>query len=141
MTGREVLRWALALAATPLLFGGLILLGILLTRAMASVCPEEEVISGLCIHRWYDLGLEGIGYLCSAVMGFGTVLLTASAAPSRKWEVARVAFVLGAAYSVYVWISGIPIMWIVMAGVGGITGLIVSKRRWAAAYGSGRGRS
>ncbi len=96
MTSREIVRW---LAVVPAAVAGwytAFILGLLAMEALAAFCPEEEMISGLCVAPWYQTAERIVIPVAVALAGLLVVLAPALAAPRWKRWVAWIAYVAGA---------------------------------------------
>lgn len=110
--GIHFLRWCL----TPLVSGAAWFLGLslgLLLRAMfQSLCPRDEVVSGMCQASWFPLAENFSLALGAASIAVFAILFACSMAPSRKLTVAYVVFGLGAfcalmlAIELQAWLEG-----------------------------------
>lgn len=90
------LRWFLALLSAPFGFYLALYIGIFADGFVASFCPPERVVSGLCTTTWYRWAGDIIILLGAALAAVLVVLLPTLFVPEKRFEVAVTFYVLGA---------------------------------------------
>lgn len=83
--------------------------GLFLYGRLASLCPADQMVSGLCGASWYPLASQAVVCFGAALAAFLVVLLPSLVAPSHRITVAWVAFVSGAILAaVLAWLAASP---------------------------------
>lgn len=100
------LRWLLVPVSIAFACWFGMALALLLFSAVTSFCPADKLVSGFCTADWATAMEEAVQYAGAAVGAALAVLLPHLLAPSRKRLTAAVAFVLGAAFAIWVALSG-----------------------------------
>ena len=96
-----ILRWALVvpLGVASVLLG--FLTALVLRWGAISLCPDAQMISGLCTATWYPAAEAWALSLGSATGASSVVLLPSLVAPRHRVYVGATALVLGAAYATW----------------------------------------
>ena len=106
------------------------LLGIGMIKAIGSLCPAEEMVSGVCIAWWATYAERGAYIFCAGLAAFLVVVSAAIIAPSHRVIVARVSFGLGFIVAAFMALPLGAVLEFVAATVAGLYGLrFVSRLR------------
>lgn len=125
----HLLRWCLTpiVSGTAWFFG--LSLGLLLRSMFESLCPRDEMVSGMCYASWFPHAENFSLALGAASIAVFAVIFACCTAPSQKLTVAYVVFVLGAlcaltlAMELQAWLEFFSA---VIAGMA----TVVAVRRW-----------
>jgi hypothetical protein len=113
-----IVRWLLTVPSALVGFYAGALVAILILESGKSLCPEADMVSGMCVAPWIwyvDQGAFGFG---SLLCGAFVVLLPTLMAPAHRRIVALAFYGLGLASAALLWV---PAMWTMnlAAAVGG----------------------
>ena len=98
----RALRWWSLLPATVAAWYATFITGMFAYSFIESyLCPQEELISGICINRSIRSILDVTSHVFVAASAIAVVVAAVSVAPNRKKEVAWLSFVVGAAAATY----------------------------------------
>jgi len=97
----EVIRWIMVIPAAIIGWGLAIMVGLLLTNIPGYFCPPELEISGFCKATWYGPVMLGIMIFAAALSAVMTLLFAVLVAPRKRDLVAKVVFVAGSSYAIY----------------------------------------
>jgi hypothetical protein len=120
-----VVRWLLVPVSALAAWGASLFLGTVLLDGATRLCPDAEMVSGLCIAPWWRYAETGVICLSAAVAAALIVVASSLTAPSHRSVVAVVVFVLGCAFAVFLAVAGGTYIALPAAGIAG--GLAV---RW-----------
>jgi hypothetical protein len=122
-----VLRWIAIIPAILLAWVTAFASGIGLMELGKSYCPPEDLVSGLCVAKWYSY-VETMIFCFSTAFGAALIVgVSGLLAPSRKVAATSVVFAGGIVYGMYfaavtgLWpsfvsavIAGALILWVVI---------------------------
>lgn len=89
------LRWLLLLPGAWLAWVAAVLIGIFLQRGLESLCPAEQVVSGMCAAPWFDTAIRGVTGFSAGVAAVLILLTTTLLAPGHRPAVAAATFFIG----------------------------------------------
>ena len=95
LTPMNGLRWLSVAPAAILGWYAALMLGLVAHSGAQRLCPTEEMISGLCVARWYPYAERAIMLLAVALSAFLVVVCASLAAPSHRVRVAWAAYAAG----------------------------------------------
>ena len=101
----NLLRWIGILPAAIAGWYLALITGLLLLAALDSLCPPEEVVSGMCNASWYPLASRLLMCFGAALSAFLVVLVSSLVEPSQRKAVAWLAYVVGAVIAFYMAVS------------------------------------
>lgn len=97
----NLLRW---IGIVPTVIAGwylALITGLFLFASLDSLCPPEELVSGMCNASWYPLASRLLICFGAALSAFLVVLVASLVAPSQRKAVAWVAYAIGAVIAFY----------------------------------------
>ena len=95
------LRWLSVIPAAVVGWFIALAFGLFLLHVLDSMCPPEQIVSGMCTAPWYDTGFEVAVVIGASLAAFLVVVLASITAPTHRILVSRLAFAGGAAYALY----------------------------------------
>ena len=95
----RLLRWVLVPVSAAVAWAASSLVGILLLQLATVLCPESEMVSGLCGASWWPFADAVVLCLSAAIAATSIVIACSLAAPSHRSEVALVVYVAGAVWA------------------------------------------
>jgi hypothetical protein len=125
----SVLRWILLPVACAASWAAALLLGALAHSFATSLCPPDQMVSGMCVAPWFRSVETGLTCFFSA---FAAALIVASAffiAPAVQQLAGWTVFIVGAVYAL--WIAFATGAWpeFTAAGIAGLAALLLLVRR------------
>jgi hypothetical protein len=94
------LRWLALVPAAAVGWYASLIAGLLADGVLASFCPPDMIVSGLCSASWYAPAEDALICVFAGIAAALIVTLTTIVAPSRKVTVAFVVLVLGSLFAV-----------------------------------------
>jgi hypothetical protein len=125
-----VIRWTLVPLAAFAVWVVTLLAGITGHDVLASLCPQELMISGVCTAWWHDPAVRVLEMACAAFAAAAFVTIPAMIAPAHRVRVALVAFGCGAVLSAFLAIAADLWLPFGAAAVTGSIALFWSMSRW-----------
>ena len=101
----NLLRW---IGIVPTVIAGwylALITGLFLFASLDSLCPPEELVSGMCNASWYPLASRLLICFGAALSAFLVVLVASLVAPSHRKAVAWLSYVVGAVIAFYMAVS------------------------------------
>ena len=93
---RTTLRWLFVGPATLATWFGVFLIGLVAYQATEhAVCPEGQMVSGICVNPRVQSTLEVVIYIFAGISAIAVELAAAALAPSHKVVVSWVTFIAG----------------------------------------------
>jgi hypothetical protein len=93
------LRWALVPVAAAVAWFASTVVGALLLQLATELCPESEMVSGLCGASWWPFAEAVVLCLSAATAAASIVIACSLTAPAHRSRVAVVVFVAGAVWA------------------------------------------
>lgn len=124
----KLLRWFAVIPSAILGWYVVFTSGLLLVSAISSLCPPEEIISGLCGAWWYPYAERTVILFSVAASAFLVVVCAAVVAPANRVNIAWAAFVSGALVATYFLSQTSAVMEFVLAILAGLLGVFSVAR-------------
>src|SRR5262245_48879029 len=106
MNRMRLLRWALVPVAAVVAWFASVAVGALLLQVATELCPESQMVSGLCGAPWWPLGAAVVLCLRAAIGATAIGIACVVTAPSHRSRVAVVVYVVGAVWAAVLGIAG-----------------------------------
>jgi hypothetical protein len=101
----NALRWVGVVPAAVFGWYLALVIGLVLHSVLGSLCPPQEIISGMCTAFWYPLASRSLFCAGAALSAFFVVLFASLVSPSHSRQVAWVVYSVGAGVAVSMTIS------------------------------------
>jgi len=102
----RALRWALVPVTAAVTWTASLFVGALLLQVATGLCPESEMVSGLCGAWWWPYADAAVLCLSAAFAAASIVIACSLTAPSHRARVAVVVYVIAAIWAVVLAIAG-----------------------------------
>jgi hypothetical protein len=101
-----VVRWLLVPVTAFAVWIGALLIGIVGSTLLDSLCPPNLMISGLCTAAWHRPAMAGLEMICACIAAVGFIVLPAKVAPAYRSFVAVACFVVGGLFTFQLAVAG-----------------------------------
>jgi hypothetical protein len=125
----RALRWALVPVAAVVAWAGSLVLGLLLHDVATRLCPESQMVSGLCVAPWWPYADAAVLAVSATFAAASIVIACALTAPSHRGRVVVAVYVIGAIWAVLLAIAGAAYLALPCAAAGGAWGMWWIKRK------------
>jgi hypothetical protein len=101
----KIFRWVMVIPSAYFAWYLILLLGMLFLNGIESLCPEEKIISGMCIADWWRLTEDITIIIFSGLSAAAVIIVSTFVAPSNKHIVAVLSYLIGATVAVWIAVS------------------------------------
>ena len=91
----NLLRWVLIIPVAVLAWLAVFFAGVMTLQFAKGFCPEEMIVSGMCIAGWWSYAEQLIIYTFSGLSAAAVIISSTLTAPSNKNLVTVLSFVIG----------------------------------------------
>ena len=126
-----LVRWLLVPVTAFAVWAGTLLLGIAGSSLLDSLCPPDQMVSGVCTASWHRPAMAALEMLCAAIAAGGFIALPAAVAPAYRVRVGAACFVVGGVLTIELAIAGALWAPAAVASIAGILTLwaVISRSR------------
>ena len=124
----KIFRWIMVIPSAYVGWYSVLIIGIGFYQLGISFCPENEMDSGICVANWWMIYEKIIFVLFAGLSAMSAVTIPTYVAPSYKYQVAIIAFLIGVILAI--WFASIGGLWLELSAAilfGGITLTIILK--------------
>ena len=101
----KTIRWLLIIPSAIGIWHIVLICGIFIYSVLENFCPEDQVVSGVCMAHWWDMLSRFLVSLFSGISASAVVLVSTMVAPSRKNYVAGISFLIGGVAAIWLGID------------------------------------
>ena len=124
------LRWVLAPIGGLVAWHATLFLGLVAVGVLDSMCPPDEMVSGMCQADWYEPAFDALVAVFSGISAVLVVLVPALIAPTHRLRMAWIAYGVGAAFAIFFALGTSLYPPAAAALLGGATAVAIAHRLW-----------